>query len=314
MDKHIAGIDVSKDWLDIAFAGEQAVERIANTVQAVEAWIGRAGPHLVAYEPTGGYERALQDGLRSKNVLFIRVHPNDVAAFRKSRAIKAKTDRIDARLIAAFAAEELVRRGAVQTILADELLHELAVRRRQLIDILHAERCRLANARSQTVRESLSIMVEALAANLDRLDAEMASHILADPPTAKRFMLLQSLRGVGPAVATTLIAELPELGILNGKQIAALTGLAPQTRQSGRTTQRARVSHGRPDVRRALFIAARAAIRYPSPLRDFYDRIVQENGRPGKVALTALMRKMLVILNAIAKSRTPWRAAHNETH
>jgi transposase len=307
-DKPIVGIDVSKDWLDIATAGG-STQRIDNAAEAIGAWLDRTSPNLVAFEPTGGYERALIAALRERGILFVRVHPNTIVAYRKSRGIKAKTDRIDARLIAAFAAEELTRRGLRPTIAGDEALKELAARRRQLVAAIHAERCRLALAAGRAVRQSLELVIDALKESLGTLEAEIARHLDADPEAKNLAHLLQSLRGVGPVVAMTLIADLPELGHLSGKEIAALVGLAPQTRQSGKSDGRGRTGHGRPAVRAVLFNAARSAISRPSLFRTFYDHLVTDNRRPGKVALVAIMRKLLVTANAIARDRQPWRGA-----
>jgi len=310
VDKPIVGIDVSKAWLDIAVGGTGSVERIANEPAAVAAWLERVGPAVVAFEPTGGYERTLRRALRDAGILFVRVHANDVIAFRKSRGIRAKTDRIDAGLIAAFAADELTRRGLRPAILGDEVLRELAARRRQLVDALQAERCRLDLASAPGVRHSLVVVIEALARSLDALESAIADHVAAIPELAQLASLLQSVRGIGPVTAITLLADLPELGHLNAKEIAALVGLAPQTRQSGKTRYREHTGHGRPAVRRALFNAARAAIRHASPMKSFYDRLVGQNQRPGKVALVAVMRKLLVTANAIARERQPWRLNH----
>jgi transposase len=309
MDKPIIGADVSKLWLDLADARDGGVERIDNSEEAVTAWLARTKPGLVAFEATGGYERTLQRCLRAHQVLFVRVHPNDVVAYRRSRGIRAKTDRIDARLIAAFAAEELARRGLKPAVAADDTLRELAARRRQLIQALQAERCRLDLADAKAVRFSIELVCDALKASLKAVEAEIAQHLQSQPEARELATLLQTLRGVGPVVATTLIADLPELGHLSAKQIAALVGLAPVTRQSGKTTGRARTGHGRPAVRQAIFNAARAAIRHPSPFKDFYDRLVHDNNRPGKVALTAVMRKILVTANAIARDHQPWRGS-----
>lgn len=251
MDKTIVGIDVSKNWLDVAAAGAAATVRIDNTPQAIAAWLTQVRPALVAFEPTGGYERALCAALRERAILFVRVHPNDVIAFRHSRGLKAKTDRIDAQLIAAFAAEELTRRGLRPTILGDEILRELAARRRQLAETLHAERCRAALATAPEVRASLQIVIDALAASLASIDQALAQRIAADPQTTALDGLLRSIQGIGPVTARTLIADLPELGRLNGKEIAALVGLAPITRQSGKTRFRERTAHGRTAVRNA---------------------------------------------------------------
>ena len=310
MSKAIVGIDVSKGWLDIARADRSEVVRIANTQAAIAAWVLKArvdGLQLVAFEPTGGYERDLRDVLREHGVVFVRVHPNQVVAFRKSRRIKAKTDRIDARLIAQFAAEELLRRGLPIAIAGDETLRELAARRRQLVDTLQAEKCRLALARSAVVRASLTASISGLQASLEAIQAALLSHITANPDLAQQHALLQTLKGIGPVSAMTLIAELPELGRLSGKQIAALIGLAPQTHESGKSSHRAATGKGRGDIRRVLFNAARCAIRHNHVMREFYKRLVEQNKRAGKVALVGVMRKMLVTLNAIARDQRPWK-------
>jgi len=307
-DKPIVGIDVSKNWLDIAVC-EGPLLRIDNAPEAIGAWLDRNAPGLAAFEPTGGYERALATALRERNILFVRIHPNDIIAFRKSRGIKAKTDRIDARLIAAFAANELIRRGVRQTIAGNEILKELAARRRQMVASRHAERCRLAMAESPAVRQSIELIVTALSQSIRSIEVEIVSQLDADANVKDLARLLQSLRGIGPVVAMTLIADLPELGYLSGKAIAALVGLAPQTRQSGKIDGRGRIGYGRPSVRSVLFNAARAAISSPSPHRAFYDHLITDNRRPGKVALVAVMRKLLVTANAIARDRQPWRHA-----
>jgi transposase len=309
-NKPVVGVDVAKDWLDIAILGDPEGLRIANTPEAVTAWLEQARPGRVAFEPTGGYESVLRHVLREKNILFDRVHPNQIIAFRQSRGIKAKTDRIDAKSIAAFAADRLARHDGRSPMIGDDVLRELAARRRQLVDSLQAERCRLAMAKSTSVRTSIEEVVATLSTSLDALEAELARHIQAQPETAELARLLRTLKGIGPITATTLIADLPELGYLTGKQIAALAGLAPVTRQSGKSERRAHTGHGRTAVRQVLFNAARSVIRHPSPLKTFYDRLVDDNQRPGKVALVALMRKILVIANAIARERKPWRGQH----
>lgn len=305
-DKPLFGVDVSKDWLDICQAGQTRVERIDNHPDAIGAWLDRAAPGIVAFEPTGGYERALCEAARARGLLFTRVHPNAVLAFRRSRGIRAKTDRIDARLIAAFADEARSRGAAPRPLVGDDDLRAMAARRRQLVDALQSERCRLALADSAVVRASLERMIDSFVASLAAIEAALERHIVADPTTARLATLLRSIAGIGPVTAMTLIADLPELGHLNAKQIAALVGLAPQTCESGRTRHRATTGHGRPFVRRVLFNAARAAIRHPSPFRDFYQRLVTQNRRQGKVALVAVMRKIIVTANAVARDQQPW--------
>jgi transposase len=312
-DKPIVGIDVSKGWLDVCVAGSAGVERIANNAEAVGAWLDRICPGLAAFEPTGGYERILIEGLRERGLSFIRVHPNDVIAFRKSRGIKAKSDPIDARLILAFLADELSRRGWRSSVIGDDLLRALAARRRQLVEALQAERCRLALAAVPAVRHSLEVVITALRHSLDALEAEIAAAIAGDHQTARLSELLQTIHGIGPITAATLIADLPELGLLSAKQIAALVGLAPHTRRSGTMRYREPTGHGRAGLRQALFNAARAAIRHPSPFKGFYDRLVSQNRRPGKVALTAVMRKLLITANAVARNGQPWHGLRETT-
>lgn len=193
----------------------------------------------------------------------------------------------------------------------NEVLRELSTRRRQLLDTLQAERQRAAMTCGEAAKASFVLVIQALETALAAIEAAVEQTIATTPPLAAMAALLRSLKGVGPVTVHTLLAELPELGSRSGKQIAALVGLAPQQRDSGHQHGRAVTGHGRPGVRRVLFNAARIAIRYNPPMRAFYQRLVQTNRRPGKVALTAVMRKMLVTLNAIARDRTPWQ--HAET-
>jgi transposase len=307
-DKAIVGIDISKHWIDVAVAGARHVERLANTTLAIGAWLdGRsAPPAVVAFEPTGGYERPLLACLGARSTVPFRVHPNALVAFRKSRGIRAKTDRVDARLIADFAADADARGAVRPAIGGDPALRELAARRRQLVDSLHAERCRLDRAEAETVRQSLAAVIEALIGSLKTIEAAIDAAIAQDADSAQCAALLQSVKGVGPVTAATLLADLPELGRFSAKEIAALVGLAPQNRESGKTKARSRTGHGRPGVRKVLFNAARSAIRHNPVLKAFYQKLVGQNRRPGKVALIAVMRKILVILNAIARDRLPW--------
>ena len=305
-DKLIVGIDISKDWLDLCASNAAGVERIANTPEVVAAWLERVGAGLIAFEPTGGYERTLIAAARERGIAFVRVHPNDVIAFRKSRGIKAKTDAIDARLILAFVCDKAARAELRTSLIGDDRLRALAARRRQLADALQAERCRLDAAALPAVRASLEAVIAVLRHSLGVLEAELADAVAAHPQTAELAKLLQTIFGIGPVVAITLIADLPELGLLSAKQIAALVGLAPHTKRSGKTRYRETTGHGRPGGRRVLFNAARTAVRHPSLFKDFYDRLVTDNRRPGKVALTAVMRKILITANAVARDHEPW--------
>lgn len=311
-DKLYIGTDVSADWIDVAGHGQPAVLRIANTAEAISAWIASLPGQeigLVVFEPTGGYERLLRRALSAAGLPFARVHPNELVAYRRARGLKAKTDRIDARLLADFAAGELAGRGLGPLVEGDDELREMTARRRQLVDLLQAERARARLIETEVVRQGLQTVIEALSAALAAVETAIADHIARRPELTAAAERLRSLTGVGPVTVSTLMGELPELGRLSGKEIAALVGLAPQTRESGKSRSRARTGHGRPGVRRVLFNAARSAIRHNRVMKDFYDTLVRDNRRPGKVALTAVMRKMLVTLNAIARDQQPWRHA-----
>lgn len=311
MGKMIIGVDVAKEWIDIAVAGDSRVKRIVNSEPAIDAWLSQIGAGaigLVAFEPTGGYERHLRRCLHRAKVASKQVHPNEVVAYRRRRGIKAKTDRIDAKLLADFAAEELARRELEPVPQADEVLRELASRRRQLQAMLHAETCRCDVADSASVRESLQAVIATLERSLAAVDRAIAERIAnsANSETSRR---LQTFCGVGPAIAETLIADVPELGHLSGKKIAALCGLAPHTRESGNQRGHASTGHGRPGVRKVLFNGARSAIQHNPVMKAFYRRLVDQNHRLGKVALTAVMRKMLVILNAMIRDGSDWKHA-----
>jgi len=221
-DKPVVGVDVSKHWLDLCCGGKS--ERIANTSEAIGAWLERIDPGLVALEPTGGWERVLLAALRERAIAFVRVHPNHLAAFRRSLGVAAKTDRIDAALILAFATDRRARQRVSPGTAEREGLRALAARRRQLVEALHAERCRLDVAALAGVRHSLEAIIAALRTSPQAIEAAITQTIAADPDLAELDRLLRTIFGVAPLVAATLIAELPELGLLSGKQIAALVG------------------------------------------------------------------------------------------
>jgi transposase len=314
-NKLYIGVDVSKEWIDIAIHGTGKVHRFANTEAAVTEWVlqldhSRVG--LVCFEPTGGYERVLRRCLSRAKLPHARVHPNEVVAFRRARGIKAKTDRMDATLLADFCALELAGRGLAGATEGDDVLRALSTRRRQLVDLRHGERCRQASADGARARDAVQPMIDALDRGVIGIEAEIATHITNDPRLSVLAGNLRSLIGVGPVTVHTLLGELPELGRLTGKQIAALVGLAPRQNDSGKRRGHAGIGFGRPGVRRVLFNAARAAKQHNPAMREVYRRLTTENKRPGPVALTAIMRRMLVILNAIARDNQPWKGAEAE--
>lgn len=224
-DKLFIGADVAQDWIDLAVAGQPGQAcRIANTAEAIAGWIATldaAGVGLVAFEPTGGLERSLRHGLIAAGVACARVHPNEVAAFRTRRGVKAKTDALDARLLADFAALELSGRGLAPLVETDETLRDLLARRRQLIETRHAERCRAARAVAAIVRDSIAALLAVLGQQIVAVDQAIAAHIAVAPELARAESNLRTLKGVGPVTAATMLGELPELGRFSGKEIAA---------------------------------------------------------------------------------------------
>ena len=294
-DKIIIGVDVSKAWLDLSVDGE--VERIANEAAAIGAVLDRFDPaslDCVAFEPTGGYERALVTAAVARGLALRRVHPNALVAFRTVHRIGAKTDAIDARLIAAYARAVPPAHAFQPT--PDPRLRDLVARRRQLVDMRHAERCRRDGAEPE-IQASHDAVIACLEAQIDAIETAIGQRLDEAGPHRRLAQTLTAVKGVGPITAATLIADLPELGCRSAKTIAALVGLAPRTRQSGTLVGRASIGHGRRSVRLVLFNATRAAIRSNPAIRAFFQSLTAR-AKPGRVAFTAAMRKLLVILNA----------------
>ena len=312
-DKVFIGADVAQDWIDIAVAGQPRRKvRIGNSDKAIAAWVAslrKTAVAMVAFEPTGGLERQFRKQLIAAGLHCCRVHPNEVAAFRGRRGIKAKTDAMDAKLLAAFAQDELSQRGIAPLVQTDDELCDLLARRRQLSEAHHGEACRARRASTPAVKASIGVMLAMLSGQIKLIETAIARHIADHRKLAEAVARLRTLKAIGPITAVTLVGELPELGRFSGKEIAALVGLAPRNRDSGKSRGRATTGHGRVGVRQVLFNAALCAIRCNPIMRAFYQRLVTVNKRPGKVALIAVMRKMLVTLNAMARDGQPWRHA-----
>jgi transposase len=308
LSSQFAGIDVSKDGLDAAVSSSGTVRRFPNSQEGVDqliAFLGEQPPALAVLEATGGYEMVAALALSVAGIPVAIVNPRQVRDFAKATGVLAKTDAIDARVLASFA--ERVR--SEPRLLADEQQRdfaELAARRRQLVGLLVAENNRLASARAEVVRKSIKAHVVFLEKQLGRVEEEIGSAIRDSPLWREKDELLQSVPGVGPAVSRTLLAELPELGSLGRGEIAALAGLAPYNNDSGRFRGRKTIRGGRAPVRSALYMAALVASRYNATFREFYQRLL-EKGKAKKLALAAVARKLLVTLNAILRDKTPWR-------
>lgn len=300
------GIDVSKATLDVGVrpAGER--ESASNDESGIKPLIIRLRelkPVLIVVEATGGLERQLTRALVSAELAVVVVNPRQVRDFAKATGQLAKTDTIDAMVLARFA--EAVR-PAVRP-LPDAALLELQAligRRRQLTEMIVAERNRLSAA-SKTVTKRIDAHIRWLEAELGRADKDLDQSIRQSPVWQENQDLLRSVPGIGPVISRTLVAELPELGKLNRKQIAALVGVAPLNRDSGTLRGRRTIWGGRATVRATLYMAALVASRRNAVIRAFYQRL-REAGKAPKLALVACMRKLLTILNAMIKHRTSW--------
>lgn len=300
------GIDVAKGMLDVAVAPTGEGWRTANTPEAIGELVVQLTarhPTLIVLEATGGFEAPLAAQLAAAALPVAIVNPRHVRAFAKSLGRLAKTDRLDAQVLARFA--EAVR--PQPRALPDEAaqrLRALCARRCQVVEMLTAEQNRLLRA-DAAVRPSLEAHIHWLRQQLSDLDRDLRSAVRESPLWRQKDALLQSAGGVGRVLSATLLAALPELGMLNRKQIAALVGVAPLNRDSGTFRGKRSTWGGRAQVRRPLYMAALVATRCNPTLRTFYARLLAA-GKPKKVALTACMRKLLVILNAMVRDQRPW--------
>lgn len=308
------GIDVAKTHVDVCVLGaESEAQRFNNDAEghsALAAILQPLGVGLVVMEATGGYEAAVACALQAAGLPVAVVNPRQARDFAKSMGRLAKTDAIDARMLAELAAV-LVRREDLAHLLrplaneSQKWLAALVTRRRQLLTMLNSERQRL-QITPKKLHPSLEAIIAAIKAQLDDLDAQMVGHVQEHYEDLNR--LLQSTNGIGPVASATLIAQLPELGRLNRREIAALVGVAPMANDSGGRTGRRRVQGGRFEIRRVLYMATLTAARYNPAIKAFYERL-KGAGKLPKVALVACMRKLLTMLNAMVKTGKPWDAS-----
>jgi transposase len=310
MEPIFIGIDVAKDRLDIniqpsgeAFTTTRDEVGLAELVHRLEA----LSPLLIALEATGGYETVVAATLAAAALPVVVINPRQIREFARATGRLAKTDALDARAIAAFAAAV---RPAVRVVpdAQTRLLGQLVARRRQVVDMLGAEQNRRRLIESPALKRRLDAHIRWLERALQELDRDIDTTIRSSPLWGATEDLLRSVPGIGPITASTLIADLPELGHLDRRKIAALVGVAPINRDSGTLRGRRMIAGGRAAVRHVLYMATLAAIRHNPIIAAFYQRFVTA-GRPGKVAVTAAMRKLLVILNAILRDQRPWQPA-----
>lgn len=308
METHpvFVGVDVSKDQLDVAVGAEGPTWTVANDEAGVAALLENLGARpceLVVLEATGGFEVAVTTALAAAGLPVVVINPRQARDFARATGQLAKTDRLDARILALFAERVRPEPRPLPTDAA-RLLDALLTRRRQLIAMILAERNRLGFAPAP-LKKPIEKHIRWLQRELENVDSDLGRTIQSSPVWRARETLFQSVPGIGPVISRTLIAELPELGYLNRKQITALVGLAPLANESGKHKGRRMVFGGRASVREALYMAALVASRRNPTIRTFYQRL-RASGKPPKVALTACMRKLLTTLNAIARTNTPW--------
>ena len=301
-----AGVDVSKDFLDAALStGEQG--RYPNTDQGVKAlckWFKKLTPERIVLEATGGLEGALAACLYRAGLPVVVVNPRMVRDFARSMGVLAKTDQIDARVLWLFA--ERVKPEIRQ--MADEekvLLADLIKRRKQLVEALTMERNRLRSA-ARIVRPSHERMIKWLVEEISQTDRRLGESLRANDALKEQAKLLESIPGVGPVTSASLLGLVPELGSLSPKKAASLVGLAPMNWDSGRMRGRRHIRGGRKDVRSALYMPALVAIKANPHLAEFARRL-KEAGKPFKVLITACMRKLLLLCNAVLRDGAPFR-------
>jgi transposase len=303
------GVDVAKAELVVAVrpTGERwAAANDERGARALGERLRREAPELIVLEATGGYERRWAAALADAGIAVAVVNPKRVRDFAKGLGLLAKTDRLDARAIARYAAAVRPRPRA-KTPEKQAELRDLVARRRQLIDMRTMEQNRLAAA-TGAAKASIRTVLRTLGEQVDDLDTAIAALVESDDDTRARAERLESVPGVGPVTAATLVAEVPELGRLNRQEIAALVGVAPINRDSGTMRGRRTIAGGRSSVRAALFMAALVASRRNPVITAHYKKL-RTAGKTAKQALTACMRKLLVILNAILRDRKPWQPA-----
>lgn len=303
------GVDVSKGHLDWVLGAEGTASKVVNSpagVRRLVKTLAKRPADLIVVESTGGYERALTEALSAADLPVVLVNPWRVRRFGEGLGVLAKTDPLDARILALYGEKARPQRrplpGPRQRQMAD-----LVRRRRQLIAMVVAEKSRLETA-SSVIRRDIQAVVNLLEKRIKKLDERIDVAIASDPERAEAFDRLQSVPSVGPGVARALIVDLPELGALGRREIASLVGVAPFAKDSGKKSGYRRIRAGRAAPRTALYLAAMVGARFNPVLKAMYERMIAA-GKPPKVAFIALARKLLTILNAMVRDRTDWQHA-----
>jgi transposase len=310
MEQVFIGIDVAKDRLDVHVRPSGDTFWVARDSEGVAGLVDRLsalGAQLIVLEATGGFELVIAGALAAARLPLAVVNPRQIRDFARAVGQLAKTDALDAQIIALFAERVRPEPRALPDA-QTRALAELITRRRQIVEMMTAERNRRRLATSRRLVKSVDRLLTALQKELSDLEQELDDTIRGTPAWREAEDLLTSVPGVGDKLARTLIADLPELGRLDRKQIAALVGVAPINRDSGTMRGKRTTWAGRAKVRAVLYMAALVAARHNPTLRRFYQRLIAA-GKAKKLALTAVMRKLLVILNAILRDHKPWQTA-----
>jgi len=302
-----AGVDIGRDFLDVAVLPHNRSFRAPNApagVAVIVDRLARMGVTRVALESIGAYSQRLVRALAEAGFEIGIVDPRRIMALRLAEGGRAKTDRLDAKLIARFA---VLMRDACRPVPNAETLalRALSTRRRQLVEMIAMEKTRLKQALDAAIAASHRAVIVQLSDLRADVEAEIAARVKAQTGGGEKLALLQTIPGVGPAVAATLLIDMPELGTLGSKQVASLAGLAPHAHDSGQMSGARSISGGRSCVRAALYMAALGAVRAKNGYRREYDAM-RGAGKPAKVALIAIARKLAVVANAVVKSRQPW--------
>jgi transposase len=305
--EHFVGIDVAKDWFDVAVLGEKRTKQFASTKKGIRAlvrWMSQLQPQLIVVEASGGYEEALVLALFEAGLPVARVSPQRVRQYARAKGRLAKTDPLDAQLLAEYG-KAIQPRLFVGKSEERKQLSALVGRRNQLNALLQAEKNR---RRGQTgvVRSSLEKVIACLETELQQMDQEIQALLQEHSDLQTQENLLRSAKSIGAVTAATLLADLPELGQLDRQQIAALVGVAPINSDTGKKRGYRKTKGGRPEVRRTLYMATLSGIRFNPVLKPHYEQL-RTRGKEKKVAITACMRKMLTILNAMLRDQQPFR-------
>jgi transposase len=301
------GIDIAKASFDVVHHETKEHRKYNYTDNGVNRclkWLSALKPDLVLMESTGGYERRMVNELMSRSVPVNSINPKRIRDFAKAQGLLAKTDRIDAFIIAQYAAVfEPQPRVHVDQISAQAA--DLAARRRQLIHMRTQEKNRKEHAHDKSIADSIDAVIKALDEQIKKIDNDIQANIDRLPELKEKVEILESVPGVGKPTARMLVCQLPELGLLNRREIASLVGLAPINRDSGRFRGKRMITGGRHHVRTLLYMPTMVATRYNPVIKDYYQKLVKQ-GKKKMVALTAAMRKMLTILNAMMANKTKW--------